>query len=352
MKERLIYLDIIRIFACLCVLVIHFNACVSGYDIFVNFHYPNHLVPNYYFGVSLGNIGVGLFFILSGAGLQYANGVISLKFKDLITFFKKRFLSLYPAFWITFTFFTLFSFLYNLGMPKIKLGYFLASIFGLDAYLGTLTHNPKYFATYQCGEWFLGCILLIYLIFPLLSYFFNKFPKTTSAIAVMGYVILCHFHINEIWFFMQIPYLILGMIFIKYFRTALSLKLWIPTILAICVKIFFGTHLTSLTNAIILCWFIFLLITLLVELFNKRSDYLKQESVAKFIGYVGVLTYPMFLFHHKLITLLCQKFDLANFPYRYTVTLFIIYMIVTVVFSIYKSFITPSLILPHPGKEE
>lgn len=34
MKKRLASMDIIRIFACLCICIIHFNASVSGYDAF------------------------------------------------------------------------------------------------------------------------------------------------------------------------------------------------------------------------------------------------------------------------------------------------------------------------------
>jgi len=336
-KERLIYMDIIRIFACLCVLIIHFNASVSGYDIYGQFAIPNHLIPNNYFGVYLGNIGVGLFFILSGAGLQYANNVINLNFKDLTKFYKKRILSIYPCFWVTFTFLTLFSFLYFKGMPKINFGHFITSIAGLDGYFGLMFN--KYYETYQCGEWFLGCILLLYLIYPLLSYCFNKFPKLTVTITTIAYLFLSY-NMKEHWFFLQIPYFLLGMIFIKYFRTALSLKLWIPTFVAVGIRILFNNHLPNLTNSIITCWTIFLVITLLVELFNKRNDFLKQESTAKFISYIGVLTYPMFLVHHKLIYILCQKFDLMNFPYRYTVTLFIIYMILTVFLSVYINKIT------------
>ena len=58
-KERLIYLDIIRIFAFICIIIIHYNASVCGYDIYGKFTYNNELIPNNYFGVYLGNIGVG-----------------------------------------------------------------------------------------------------------------------------------------------------------------------------------------------------------------------------------------------------------------------------------------------------
>lgn len=58
--KRILYLDIIRIFACLCVLTIHFNASMSGYDYSGKFMLPNEIITNFPFGVYLGNIGIGL----------------------------------------------------------------------------------------------------------------------------------------------------------------------------------------------------------------------------------------------------------------------------------------------------
>lgn len=109
--NRLVYLDILRIFACLCILVIHFNATVSGYHTFSNFVYPNHVFPNTYLGgVYLGHIGVGLFFIICGASLQYQYGIIPINRRAILNFYKKRALSLYPAFWIAWLIATIVSF--------------------------------------------------------------------------------------------------------------------------------------------------------------------------------------------------------------------------------------------------
>lgn len=219
--QRLVYLDIIRICAFLCILIIHFNASVSGYDIYGNFTYPNHLIPNNYFGCYLGEIGVGLFFLLSGACLQY---VTQGKTTSLVSFYKKRWLSIFPLYYVTFFIFTLFSFMWYKGYPNFKIGHLLSSFLGIDGYLMAMRHVG--YETYQCGEWFLGCILALYIIYPLLSFAANKSPRLTALITLVAYELLINSGIDDKWFFLQIPSLLLGIFFIKYFRTALSWKLW------------------------------------------------------------------------------------------------------------------------------
>ena len=106
MKEkgkRLLYLDLIRTVAVVCVFVVHFTrqfeydgiACVNDYKI----------LPDSFFSVYLGSYGVSLFFIISGASLMY---VYKDKFQ-LGTYLKKRFWGIYPLYWMPF----LFAFLYN-----------------------------------------------------------------------------------------------------------------------------------------------------------------------------------------------------------------------------------------------
>lgn len=95
-KNRILYYDVIRAVACLSVIIIHFNASFSAWSGGV-FTYPNAVFPNFIFNQSvyLGDFGVSLFFILSGAAMfrTYGGREISLG-----AFYRKRFLSLYPMF--------------------------------------------------------------------------------------------------------------------------------------------------------------------------------------------------------------------------------------------------------------
>ena len=142
--------------------------------------------------------------------------------------------------------------------------------------------------------------------------------------------------LNDRWFFIEIPYILMGIYFIKYFNTVItSRKLWIFTFILIFIRIFAGNSLHSHTICLITCWTLFLLIILAYKAINKFSTVLKSEKAHKLIPYIGILTYPLFLVHHKVISILAQLFDLTNFPYRYTVLLFIVYILITTWLSLY-----------------
>ena len=66
-RERILYFDLIKLIAMLCVFVCHFTrsleAAVVGFDF--------KILPDTVFSVYLGSFGVTLFFIVSGAALMY-----------------------------------------------------------------------------------------------------------------------------------------------------------------------------------------------------------------------------------------------------------------------------------------
>lgn len=87
--------DVIRVVACLCVLTIHFNAAFSAWSggIFV---YQNSVFPNYIFNQSvyLGDFGVSLFFLLSGAAMFHTYGEQKISLRQ---FYQKRFFLSIPC---------------------------------------------------------------------------------------------------------------------------------------------------------------------------------------------------------------------------------------------------------------
>lgn len=340
--KRLLYLDIVRIFACLCILIIHFNASVSGYDIFGKFVYPNHLIPNAFFdGVYLGNIGVGLFFIISGAGLQYSHKQISMNKSAILHFYFKRAKSLYPMFWIAWAIATIISFIHYKAMPMAKLRHMIVSLCGLDGY--AMIMLGKYYEFYQVGEWFLGCIIIIYLLYPFISYFANKHPLITAFCVMGGYFCLVD-RVVDFFFILQLPYFLLGIFFVKYFNTAKDWRLWCGIVMAIFIRVVFAEKLGNLTIAIISCSALFLAIVLFTEVMQDKFLILKNEKILKYISRISILTYPAFLVHHKLISMIAAQFNLQVFPYRYTVMLFIIYMMLVCILSVVLDKITKKIL--------
>ena len=112
-KERLFYLDFIRAISTLIIVITHYNAVffwgrTPGTEL-----WSKLVTPKDVFNLYIGNLGVSLFFIISGATMMYVYGQ---KDKiDLKTFFKKRFMSLYPMFWIAYIACFLYLFYVNKG---------------------------------------------------------------------------------------------------------------------------------------------------------------------------------------------------------------------------------------------
>lgn len=326
-RERIVCFDLIRLFSCLCVTIVHFNASISAYN--GTFVYPNSLIPNFYLDghVYLGGIGVSLFFMLSGATqmLTYKEG-------DLPGFYRKRFMSLFPMFWVAYAVATITDFLVYKGMTVGTPLLALYSAAGVDGYMSSLGFIG--FGYYKLGEWFLGCILLLYVAFPLLHLGVKKAPVVTVGVAMALYLffeihpVIGHYRISGSEFFLRIPEMLFGMFFVKYRLWENRKAIWLVVFSAytlVCAW-FFRDHLSALTVTIALCLMLFSLFVLLAR--SVRGEWLKSR-----LGVLSVMTYPIFLTHHWLIDRMVRGFDLANLPRTYVYMMFFAYLLLTLVAS-------------------
>ncbi|HCC00003.1 MAG TPA: hypothetical protein DEP42_02085 [Ruminococcaceae bacterium] len=209
-KKRLFYLDFVRAIAVVLILITHFN--VPWLPM------PTRtavVVTTTVGGIYIGDFGVSLFLIISGAALFYVYRAKC----DVKKFFFKRFKSIYPMFWIAF----IIGFVFRLaekttsiqGIPK---SHILYSVFGMDMLAsssGILT-----FAT--VGEWFLGLIIFLYLCFPLLRWLVLRAPKATAIVSILIYVLLVLFYHGPIpdscFILFRLPEFLFGMYFIQYIK--------------------------------------------------------------------------------------------------------------------------------------
>ena len=136
--------------------------------------------------LTLGNYGVSLFFIISGAGLMYA-------YRDNLTvrvFYKKRVLAIYPLYYICFcTAFLLQIFAGCKLSQRAPLWTLLLTLFGMDGWLSEVI--PTYALV---GDWFVGCIVCIYLLFPILHKCMNKCPHITLGIYSLIFLLWEHIY--------------------------------------------------------------------------------------------------------------------------------------------------------------
>ncbi|MEW6429292.1 MAG: acyltransferase family protein [Thermodesulfobacteriota bacterium] len=179
-ERRLFFLDWVRSVAILLIINAHFNDMLREYGI-----------PAHVFHSNPSGLGVSLFITLSGASLMAAYG------KDLggvSSFFWKRFLTIFPLFWLCYLLFYVALSVQGGTFPPMQ-GNPLKYLLTLTGFDGFFLYKASNF--YLIGEWFLGLIILFYLSFPLLRH----------AVLAMGYWVLpCSLllmviaaHLHNIW---------------------------------------------------------------------------------------------------------------------------------------------------------
>ena len=207
MKQRIHTLDIIRILATFFILVFHWNIYA--------YHYGIDAEPVFNLPFATGTVAVpavSLFFILSGASLMLSTREnFSLK-----KYFLRRFLSIYPLYWLSYA--VVFFHVYVLrhvpmDKPLITLP---LSFLAMDGLLAD-TFNTWYLI----GEWFVGCIVLLYLIFPLLRLAVKKAPGLSLAGGLVLALLLTRvpaFPIDATHFpLTRVPEMLFGMVYAEVF---------------------------------------------------------------------------------------------------------------------------------------
>ena len=127
-----------------------------------------------------GDLFVTVFFVISGAVLYYNYPRIT----SLKTFYFKRWKAIFPPFYLCFLpFFFLdvirFHHFFYAGNPLR----FLFSLFGIDGYFSYKCENY-----YQVGEWFLGAIIMLYIIYPFVLSALNKNTFIIPFLLIFGYI--------------------------------------------------------------------------------------------------------------------------------------------------------------------
>lgn len=95
-RERIFYLDFVRAVATISIIFTHYNALFI-YN--TSIPMPQKAILTMTVGnVYIGSWGVSLFLIISGAALMY----VYENELDVLKFWKKRFINIYPMFWIAY----------------------------------------------------------------------------------------------------------------------------------------------------------------------------------------------------------------------------------------------------------
>lgn len=278
-SRRIEGLDFARFFAAFGVFLYHFS-CEAKCEWFRRWFvsYANGL---------WGGPFVGLFLMLSGA-LLYLHYDESI---DVAAFYRKRWRAIYPEFWIAFLVIYAKNVvrrraLFYMGNPLLL----ILSVLGLDGYF--LYRFPNY---YLIGEWFLGAIAMLYLLFPLLRLAFRRAPALLTAALLLGCLI-----IEQTDFFLIRPErnlifcafeFVLGMLLMKHARRLRRAFL-------VCLPA--EAVLVGLRLPIQSCLFTALHAALLFILLWRIGAWIEGRSraVDAFVRRGAALSYSIFLTHH------------------------------------------------------
>lgn len=168
MKEKKLYLDILRILAIYMVFNLHFTVALEQqYGVFFGFANGNW-----------GNVGTSLFFLISGNCLARNYG----EKLEIGSFYRKRWLAIFPMFYICYLL-VLFGHTVILKNPVwngVEPWRVIFTILGIDKYLEFADIRSGALV----GEWYTAVIVGIYLLFPLLQLAYRK-CKWIGTIAIL-----------------------------------------------------------------------------------------------------------------------------------------------------------------------
>lgn len=291
-KKHFSQIDFIRFVCCIGIIIYHF-ACHTNSNI-------NNLQST--INSDIGRIIVTIFFIVSGFVLYHNNKEIT----SLKEFYYKRFKSIFPSFYICWFIF------YIVNVIKVRTPFYAGSPV---KFLLTLVGQDGYFIQrivnyYTVGEWFLGALIFVYLLYPLLLKGFRRNDKLTLAILVILTGIVVGFKLPVIspgfpGICESCLKFYLGMMLYKYSNIIDNKK----TIVISCIFVVLYTIIKVPFFSVLLD--IIYSLMLFILLFNL-GEIVMNKGINKSIKEISKLSYQIYLFQHLIIQYLLEIYNPQN----------------------------------------
>lgn len=330
-KERLYYLDMIKLVAVIAVFTIHYTKTLE----YCGIGFSWRVLPDTICSLYLGAYGVSLFFIVSGAVLMYMYGDKDI---DFGVYLKKRFLGIYPMFWLAFA---LFFIVKQICQPHfdrtIRRGTILFTMLGIDGQVGIYTST-----FYMLGEWFLTVIIVLYILFPVLKKLVLRSPWITLAVFTAVTLWSAYTWNDDVlsvdaFFFHRIPEFVFGMIFVRYIKRVR----WYGFCPALALLAFFSIHgvpgLNYMVRVMVVGISSFIVWAFIFPFFKGRLI----EVLSRF---ADRYCYPVFLTHHITMILLLPLWSGREFGVKQVYLMYAACMGLTLAGSWLLAFITPRAI--------
>lgn len=291
--NRIKYFDLLRVICFILIIYYHMiaqlpvNGICSDGDI-----WPFVANEN----MQIGTFAVAVFFMLSGASLMHTT-------KDRFQigkFYLKRYIRLLVPFYVvTFLYYIVNAIrvrdlagVYVGGIPVWR---WIFTILGMDEWVSM--HGIVTFSR-GIGEWFLGVLVILSLLFPVLRYLMLKNTKVFMAIATVLYLILIYNYNSDVLIYMSLPVkaydFILGMWFALNWQKIGKIGGYIAT--AIVVLFLFCPVQIMMNEALKISALGFALLTA----FSLLEGTLQKRNLV-ITNWLSKYSYELFLVHHLVI---------------------------------------------------
>ena len=342
MKKRYNFMNLLRVLSMFAIVFYHMVFTLYLYGIR---QHDSIKVMFCNANMHIAKVGVSLFFILSGCGLMMSSNNDSFSIKE---FYKKRFVKILIPFYIVYIFYFVYHIVTgHLTLPHpfaerhLKPYSFLFTVFGMDSYIDSFK-IPS--CSLGIGEWFLGCLILMYILFPLLRVLMLKRPYMTFAVATFYYALMIIKYydfkfISTVPMFTNFPIKIYDFILGMFLARILDrLPKW-TCLLGLIVNIFFALYPKELPGIdsyqiVIHSVAAFLAFYGLEQFLTNKEKF--NFAVAKLCSY----SYEYFLIHHIIITYMHMKGMNTDFSNMDILLLFITEIVLTTALTFCLKFIT------------
>lgn len=286
----------------------HFRTELMGFAIiWVILFHSGIRIPVFDNLYRIGYGGVDIFFFLSGLGLFFSFK----KEQNLAVFYKKRFIRIFPTYFVI----VLFSMIL---LGSFNLIQFLVNISTIGYWI-----NQSYF------EWYIPSLVLFYLLFPLLYKLVNRnilsFLIIILLVTLTLIFIRIYFDLNGMLmlFITRIPIFSLGILFGKWTSekkqfnnittSLIILSSFVGLISIVLLSNYFPN--STLWNYGFF-WYPFILITPgLCILITFALDALRLSVINKVLAFFGTISLELYLLHIKLFeksNLLADYFNISR----------------------------------------
>ena len=213
-------------------------------------------------------------------------------------------------FWTAWVLGTFYYFLISNGRPPNAgpAKSFIFTLLGVDGLVSAFGWPTMYLL----GEWFLGFILLYYVVFPLILWAIDRFPVVTGVVILAAYAataVIMHRYFSGYSSSMvlttRLPELAFGSYFVLYVRRVHWVTV-IPAAAVLAVSAMLPEKIPEDVGTTIVGISAFLILVV-------AGRYVAIQPVRAFVGLIARYSYPIFLVHHVVIWHLSQRIDVYGF---------------------------------------